>query len=192
VNCASARARGATNPAGMVVFEFPNTPDFPQLGLDGYLQLTTADDAAGGTKIVPWLYYFGFPISESQYALVDVPSFSLAVKVETPDDATQLAASVGLTYDPSAGYLIAIPTDCEFRLTNGVQISTSPVFPAIYGLDRNSTSIDALYDFASFAGLPAGSIDVIATPLALGKPSSRQTVSIRSGWTTAVTMLPTP
>jgi hypothetical protein len=46
--------------------------------------------------------------------------------------------------------------------------------------------------FASFTALPTGSIDVIATPLALGKASSHQTVNVRPGWVTEVVMMPTP
>jgi hypothetical protein len=196
VTCAHPKASGTTDPAGGVVLEFPNVANLSMLGLDAYLQLRTPDDAEAAAKIVPWLYYFGFPLSQPQYVATDSPSATLAIRVETIDDANRLAASVGITYDPSAGYLIAIPTDCEFRRASGLRVTTDPSYPmvqTIYGLDRSNTSTDAVTGFASFVGLPAGSVDVIATPLALGnKPSSRETVNVRSGWTTAVTMLPTP
>ena len=45
---------------------------------------------------------------------------------------------------------------------------------------------------ATFINVPAGLVDVVATPLALGKTSSHQSVIVRPGWITAVDMLPTP
>ncbi len=190
VNCtiASSMAHGTTDATGSVVFEIPNPENSIFLGLDGYIQLQSPD-------IVPWLYYWGFPLSKAAYTLVDSPSSQLGVKVLTPDDANNLFSQAGSTFDPSASTLVAIATDCEFRLAPEVLVATDPPYltvPETYDLSKSNTST-GMRGLAAFAGLPAGSIDVIATPLALGnKPSSRQMVTIRPGWVTAVTMLPTP
>jgi hypothetical protein len=118
----------------------------------------------------------------------------VSIKVVTADELNNLGTSLGVPYDPSASFLIAFVDDCGSTLAPGVQITTNPPYPTareIYGLSNTLTATDS-NGFASFAALPAGSIDVIATPLALGKASSHHTVNVRPGWVTDVGMFPTP
>jgi hypothetical protein len=58
-------------------------------------------------------------------------------------------------------------------------------------LDKTKTATTS-NGFATLAGLSTGSVDVIATPLVLTRPSSRETVNVRAGWVTVVIMAPTP
>jgi hypothetical protein len=187
VSCDNPRAHGSIGPSGTVVLEFPNPVDFKGLGLDGYVQLESPD-------FLPWLFYWGFPLSEPELVLVDSALWNLSIRVLTLDEANALGTSLGSSYDPGKSLLIATVHDCESRLAPGMKVTTNPAGPdagEFYGLSPALTATDS-YGFATLAGLPTGSVDVIATPLALGKPSSRQTVNVRPGWVTAPIMLPTP
>jgi hypothetical protein len=175
------------------VLQFPNPLSTGNLGLDGYVQLQSSPDAGADTKIIPWLYYWGFPLSEPQFALANIPGWSLAIRVVTPAELTQLGNAVGIPYDPSAGLVIAAPIDCNYLTGLGVQITTYPSYPnakELYGLDPTNQATDST-GTVTLGPLPAGSIDVIATPNATGRPSSRQQVYVRPGWVTAPMMFPT-
>lgn len=127
-------------------------------------------------------------------SLPPLPSCPRNFTPERQTPAVVLGTSLGVPYDPAASLLIAFVPDCESHFASGVQITTNPPYPnvhEIYGLSRTLTTTDG-NGFATFAALPTGSIDVIAAPLALGKPSSRQTVNVRPGWVTDVGMFPTP
>ena len=157
------------------------------LGLDGYVQLKSPD-------FPPYLYYWGFPLSEPEFQLADSPAWNVSIKVLTADELNQLGTSLGYPYDSSASLLIAFVVDCTSHFAPGVQIATDPPSPTgmtVYGLSRSLTATDG-NGFATFAALPTGSVNVTATPLALGKVSSRQTVNVRPGWVTNVGMFPTP
>jgi hypothetical protein len=185
--CAHPRAHGSTLANGQVVLQFPNPADATSLGLDGYVRLTSPE-------IAPYLYYWGFPLSEPEYVLVDSFQWKTAIKVLTPAELTTLSNSVGIPYDPAASVVIASALDCDARGAAGVQIKTDPVYPSVqevYDLDRTKTSTDNTA-FAAFGPVPAGNLDLIVTPLALGKPASRVTVNVRPGWITDVTIFPTP
>jgi hypothetical protein len=187
VNCDNPRAQGTIGLSGSVVLQFPNPLDFKGLGLDGYVQLQSPE-------FLPWLFYWGFPLSEPELVLADSPLWGLTIRVLTLNEASAVGTSLGGSYDPGKSLLIATVHDCESHIAPGVQVTTNPADPdagEFYGLSPTLTATDG-YGFATFAGLPTGSVDVIATPLALGKTSSRQTVTLRHGWVTAPIMLPTP
>jgi hypothetical protein len=77
----------------------------------------------------------------------------------------------------------------------GVVLTLDPLDPGVrvfYGLSLGLSETDSSHPFATFWNVPEGSVSMIATPNALGKPSSRQTVYVRAGWGTAVHMPPTP
>jgi hypothetical protein len=187
VNCDNPKAQGSIGPSGTVTLEFSNPVDLRGLGLDGYVQLMSAD-------FIPWLFYWGFPLSEPRYALVDLLNSTGAIRVLTSDEATALGLSLGYPYEPGKNLLIATVVDCDSHVAPEMQITTNPVDPdagEFYGLSPTLTATDS-YGFATLLELPNGSVEVIATPSALGTPSSRQTVNLRPGWVTAPTMLPTP
>ena len=187
VDCSSPRAQGTTDANGVIALQVPNPYGTTYLGLDGYIQLKSPD-------FLPYLYYWGFPLSEPEFPLVDSPNFTESIKVLTADEISQLATSLGEPYDPSETLLTAFAGDCAPHLAPDVQITTDPPYPGVlkvYGLSRTLTATD-VKGFATLAFLPAGSIDVVATPLATGKVSSRRTVYVRPGWVTEVAMFPTP
>jgi hypothetical protein len=188
VDCQNPVAHGSTGPAGRVVLSFREPTVNSFLGLDGYVQVTSPD-------IIPYRFYWGGPLSESHYELIDQTVGNIAIRLFTPNDAKQLGASIGIPYDPNATGLIAGVNDCELHASSGVQVAAEPTSPAVkeaYGLSRTAMATDMSNPYALIAYLPEGSVDVVATPLALGKASSRQTVTVRKGWFTFIDMLPTP
>jgi hypothetical protein len=84
LECTNAKAHGTTNEKGSVVLQFPNPLSTGNLGLDGYVQLQSSPDAGADTKIIPWLYYWGFPLSEPQFALANIPGWTLAIQSSRP------------------------------------------------------------------------------------------------------------
>ncbi len=190
VDCTSWLARGVTDTTGIVVLHVPNRVDMGFLGLDGYLQLTSPE-------IVSDMLYWGFPLSEPDYALTDAPAsgWNASLRVFTLEELNQLGSSLGIPYDPSLSLLIALVNDCEFRAAPDVEVKTNPGTPTVkefYGLSTTETATDPTYFSATFIGVPVGSIEVVATPRALNQPSSRETVNVRAGWVTGVMMAPTP
>jgi hypothetical protein len=133
-------------------------------------------------------------LSEPEYVLVDSGLWKTAIKVLTPAELTSLGNSLGIPYDPAGSLVIASALDCDAHGAAGVQIKTDPMYPSVqevYDLDTTRTSTD-VKAFAAFGPVPAGNLDLIVTPLALGKPASRVTVNVRPGWITDVTLFPTP
>ena len=126
VDCSSAVAHGSTDATGSVVLQVPNRVDMGFMGLDGYVQVLSPDDAVAGPKIVPYLYYWGFPLSEPEFAQTDAPAWNASLRVLTRDELDQLGTSVGVPYDPTSSLLVAFPTDCESRVAPGVEITTVP------------------------------------------------------------------
>jgi hypothetical protein len=188
IDCAHPVAHGSTNETGRVVvtFQEPGSTDFR--GFDGYVQLTSPE-------IVSYRWFWGGPLSESSLRLIDRPDSKAAIRVMTPADATQLGSGLGIAYDATVTALFALVVDCEWHPSSGVQVAISPTSPNVkefYGLSPTATVTDMSNPVVTFAYVPEGSVDVIATPMATRKPSSRQTVTVRKGWFTDIQMLPTP
>jgi hypothetical protein len=195
-SCASPKAHGVTDANGSLQLQFPNQPDplANYLGLDGYLQ---AKSLKSPPEIVPWRYYWGFPLSENEWDSSTDPAgrWNLALTVLTPGDAMALSGSTGITYNPMSSVIIALAVDCFDHGAPDVQIALDPQATAVktvYGLNPADTATNGTNTFVTFANAPEGTVNVVATPLGLGKVSSRQRVDVRAGWETVVGMLPTP
>jgi hypothetical protein len=195
LSCARPLAQGRTDSSGRVVLRVQQLQNLNNnyLGLDGYVELTSPD-------IVSWRFYWGFPLSEAEFKLIDVPNFfTNAIRVLTPAELTQQSSSLGLgPFDQKTVYLSAGPRDCEWRL-GSLQVTTNPTSPdvkEVYGIDPAATATDPNATFGGFvfmSNVPLGSVEVIATPVATpGKPSSRQSVTTRAGWWTYIPLVPTP
>jgi hypothetical protein len=191
-DCMRPKAQDKTDASGRVVLEFQNRPTrTSSLGLDGFLQLTQPDAAA------PLLVYWGFPLSEPQMAIADnadVPG-AHAVVLGDPKAFENLTTAFGITVDPSRGQVIAEVVDCMGAPAPGVALSLEPLdsdVVIIHSFSPGQSATSGSLNTAFMFNVPAGAVNVIATPQALGRPSSKQAISVRAGWAAEVSMLPTP
>ncbi len=167
--------------------QVPNQAQVSGLGLNGYLLLTSP-------SIVPDLFYWGFPLSESAFGISsDAPFFYNPVRVVTPDEQAALAESLGITPDSTKGTLAIVVGDCRLHGAPGVQVTTNVMgLRAAYDLSPTLTETNST-GVVSFANVPPGRVDLTASPVALGgKASSHMTVTVRAGFETTVIMMPTP
>jgi hypothetical protein len=179
-------AHDRTDATGRVTFEFPNKGARPLLGFEGFLRVTS--EAASFDRL------WGFPPSEAQYAMTDEDHWFNAAHYGSLEEFAALFAAAGVTLDPGHGLVIATISDCNWEASPDVEVTLDPPDPGVYagyGLQPNASATDS-GGAVTFANVPPGVVTVIATPRRLGKPSSRQVVSVRAGWAVAVQMLPTP
>jgi hypothetical protein len=177
-DCTRPTQTGKTGPDGRLMMRFP--VGFG--GLGGYLLVTSP-------KSVPVLTFYTYPLTEP---VVDVfiPAFD-------PSQVADALKAVGVVQDPSRGYVIADVQDCQGSAAAGVKVTTSgdPIAQEYYAANgapaRGATST-ARDGTVYIANAPAGSLDLVATPEALGRPSSRMTIYVRPGAISRVVLLPTP
>lgn len=152
-----------------------------------YLQITSP-----GT--VPYLYYWGFALSEAQFFLTDGPFNQSAMLVNTSDELQQTASALGVTLDPMRGVVVAVVADSNGGVAPNVRVtsnSTDSLIREFYGGSTTAAATDSS-GLAEFLNVPVGTIDLTATPVVTGKASSRVTVQVRAETETVVTMRPTP
>jgi hypothetical protein len=182
--CDHAKVEDKTVASGRVVLPFQN-------GLDGYVQV-----ASQAQEFVNGLMYWGFPLSEAHYALIDdTDDWRHAFHFLTRDALKGVTDAAEVIQDPSRGFVLVDPVDCQGQPAPGVVLTLDPPDPGVrvfYGLSLGLSETDRSNSFATFWNVPIGAVSVIATPDAVGKPSSRQTVYVRAGLGTIVHMLPTP
>jgi|HubBroStandDraft_6_1064221.scaffolds.fasta_scaffold143327_2 hypothetical protein len=179
--CDSPITDGTTNDAGTVPLTFPTIDNVTGFGLNGYLQIDSST-----MSVVPYLYYWGFPLSERQW-----PAYYY---LEAPDYFTMTNALIDVTPDPSRGYVFAVAYDCLSNAAPGVMITAGAPDAGVQAFDINGTP-NAPTDVTGVIGLynvPAGLTEVTATPLVLGRASSKVSVSVRPGTISAVLLFPTP
>jgi hypothetical protein len=180
LDCLHPLQQGSTDGTGRVVLQVQNP------GLECYLQVTSPD-------IVPSLYYMGAPAVESKVVETADSNFG-AVPVFKPADLQRFFDSSGDTWDKSRGAILAHSEDCHLHWAPGVQIAISPTdaeVHVLYGMNSTATETDS-FGYAFFANAPTGTVEVVATPLALGKRSSQRNVIVRPGWFTSMHLLPGP
>ncbi len=190
VDCNLHLADGQTNDAGRVVMQVPNQmQQLGGLGLNGYVQYMD-----GG--IVPELFYWGFPLSESALeSISDPPFFTSPPRPLKPAEYQTLTMDFGIVLDPSLGGLGIIVADClghpapNVRVTTNVSASSTRT---VYGTSATAQVTDTT-SLVTISNVPPGNVDLTAAPTALGGTvSSHMSVTVRAGSITAVTMLPTP
>jgi hypothetical protein len=194
VNCANPVGDqiGTTDATGSVTLidSSPTTSNGQNYGLDGYLDL--APPATSPQEILPTLVYWNFPLSEPDADLVT------KIPVFMPGELDAISNAAGVTRDPSLGIIGLVALDClgvmapgvTFALTSGGGADTKIVYILTQGADQLGPTDDN--GAALFVNVPAGPVTVTATPIALGRVSSRASVFVRAGEITEVNMSPTP
>jgi hypothetical protein len=140
---------------------------------------------------VPNIVYWGYPMSEANNPL-PMDAYGLNITVEEDE---QLAAALGVTVDPTRGQIFANVEDCLFNSAPGVQVTLDNHDPAIhefYGIGNLMPTATDQTGVAIFTNVPVGNVNVTATPLSIGAPSSKVTVQVRAGWLTGANLFPTP
>jgi hypothetical protein len=160
-------------------------------GLDGYLALSAP-------SLYPTLVYWGFPLSQVHGSIADpIPVFSVS---DWSVLGTLLSSNVA-TLDPARGAVIGAVLDCFGTLAPGTAVAlsgpdTSGAMPVYFRSDFTLVGgPGALTDttgVAIFVNVPPGIVDVIATPVSIGRPSSRVSVLVKAGTVTEVNLSPTP
>jgi hypothetical protein len=179
--CEHPLASGTTDDKGRVVLTCPNKGTTTFFGFDGYVQLISDQ--------IHQLTIWGHPLSEAQAAR-DTSLFSNVFAVLTPEELRTLG---GVPPDSDHGIIVAGALDCQQWNASEVEFTLDPpadVAP-VYGFIPSLTATNS-GGYASFSHVRPGVVEVIATPKALGRPSSRQSVLVRAGWVTGIVMLPTP
>jgi hypothetical protein len=179
IDCLHPLSHGSTDPSGRVVLQ-------AHTGVDHYVQVTSPD-------IVPSLNYPGAPAAESKFVQTADSHFG-PLGVFKPADLQRFYDVYRDTWDKRYGAIIAHSWDCHLHQpAPGVQIAipTAPDVSVLYGMTATATETDGS-GIALFGNVPAGTVDVVATPRALGKPSSQKNVIVRPGWVTNLLLVPTP
>ncbi len=182
--CVRPLATARTDASGLAVLKFPNPPDAEGLGLDGFLQVSSADGS-----YVPSLIYWGYPLSE--------PTAGVAWEFATPSENQELSTNIGgVTPDPKRGYLDVAVVDCSWGYAPHAQVTIDPGDAGtteVYGTTGNLalTSTDQS-GLVFILNVPAATnVRVTATPLGMDRPASVDSVQVRAGWITGITMYPT-
>lgn len=88
-------------------------PDF-----EGYLRVT-GQVSSRDTDAMPTTIFFKPPVVE--------PDKELVVRMVDLATFTALAEAAGVTLDPARGHIVALPTDCDDELAEGVAAAGAPV-----------------------------------------------------------------
>ncbi|HEY3818495.1 MAG TPA: hypothetical protein VGL81_15080 [Polyangiaceae bacterium] len=166
------------------------------LGLNGFLDIQ-------GPTLYPTLSYWGFPLTVLDGTIaVPIPTFSI-------QDWNLIwsygVAAPGVTLDPTLGVVFAVALDCFGNPAPGVAFSLSgpgvgtpppkPLYPSGASPTIAISTTDTVTESSGtgiFINVQPGPVDVIATPAALGGPSSRVSVYVQAGTLTGVGLNPTP
>ena len=175
VDCTSPLNAGSvTSPEGSIAFMAP-------AGFDGYVLLRDA-------KIVPTLFFFGGPITQSEQ-LPPVPLPSSAV-------VTALTAQTGTPLQSGHGLIVLQTNDCGRRSSAGISISTDDgdeATHAFYWIGGLPTTGAKMTDQAGFGGLvnaPEGAVAVTGSLADTGRKLATTGLLVRSGYLTFVRMVP--
>jgi hypothetical protein len=182
--CAMSIDHAMTDDAGLVqLVDDTGSPNGGPYGLNGLLSVSSP-------ALVPTLIYWGFPLSEL-HGLFGTP-----LPVFSPTDLQGLAL-LGVTVDPTRGHVALIATDCLGNQASGVTFSAtgidaSTVLRYAAGNSLSATGPTDYHGAAFFFNVPAGPVDIQATPASLGSVSGRQSVVVQAGWITEVSIAPSP
>jgi len=183
VPCAAPVAQGVTGDDGMV--KLVQHRDAGPIVATGYLDLSSD----GG--IIPQLYFWSFPFSQSPASL-----FALTV---TMPEATAVAASLGVTQDSSKGAVLVGSRDCIQTYAAGLTFAITPKASdtRIFYRDMNSFSPTLTETtstgggFAIIYNVPSGAATLTAK-VAGGPIIGQFPLYVRGGGITEVLALPAP
>jgi hypothetical protein len=177
---------GTTDGTGNLVLPVPASMVGTELAADSYVQVTS-----GST--VPLFFFWGYPITQPRVA---IGASGQTVFVETAAEARNSAQ--GIVLDPTRGTLLFVVSDCACVPATGVDVAIDRMDSAVrrfYGTNYDFAATQTGAGGSSFGGffdVPAGTVNVTATPVSLGKVASRYTVFVEAGAVTQVMMYPTP
>ncbi|MGO9834100.1 MAG: carboxypeptidase-like regulatory domain-containing protein [Polyangiaceae bacterium] len=173
---------GTTDPTGRIDYTIQNLPDSDGLGLSGYWEISQSQ--VYGTQLLAW----GFPLSTARFS----HSGSLASQSVTQE----LFSAIGITQDPSRGMISAQVFDCDGNPAPNVKITTDindPLVHETYGISGVTTNtVTDSTGIVIFSNVPVGVATLIASPVALGKPSSNEAVLVEAAAWSYMPMPVTP
>jgi hypothetical protein len=177
-----------TNTLGQVSLKFAHLA----IGINGYLKITS-----GAT--VPEYFYWGFPLSQSQFVAGQVSSGSArGIAVTTVAEFQSLSQQIAANLDAGLGDtpLGVYAVDCMHMPAAGVKVTLSPADTQTIAIQGPSLAPgDPITDSRGsllFVNVPAGLLTVTATPMVLGRASGTVSARVRAGTTTTVVVGPTP
>jgi len=175
---------GTTDATGRVEFSIQNLPDAVGLGLNGYWEISQSP--VYGTQLLAW----GFPLSTARFS----HSGSLASQSVTQ----ALFSAIGITQDSSRGMISAQVFDCDGNPAPNVKITTDINDPLMlihetYGISGVTTNTETdSTGIVIFSNVPVGVATLIASPVALDKPSSTEAVLVEAAAWSYMPMPVTP
>jgi hypothetical protein len=180
--CTSPLSDGGTDTTGYVSLTLPQGVGGP--GFDGYYQLWSPD---GG--VVPTLGYLSTPLREA--------AVHFTLSFIAPTDLQGVLTGLGVTQG-SGGYIAVIAYDCFDNKAPGVRFSVNAaadagvqIFYLQGALPTSGATMTDPSGAALITNVPAGTIDIVATPSDLGgQPSGHLTVSVEEGKVTQVLLFP--
>jgi hypothetical protein len=152
------------------------------LGVTTFIRFSSA-------STYPALYFPGYPVTEP-VAPISNPYVFLTPTSHTP---------VG--WDPNLGLLDAVAYDCLGTTGPGVAVTIDVDAGAVPFCIESAQTLKTGVNVTAATGasygcgymnVPPGLVTVTATPLALGRPSSRMTVVVEAGTITTVFLYPMP
>jgi hypothetical protein len=184
VPCSSPQTTAATDAKGQAHLVLTSPPG-EIYGFQGYFDLTSP-----GQSLVHYLYFLPFPLSEPQAQLQVI---SLA-----PSSLQALVSLAHITLDPNRGHVAVSSVDCLLILSSGVTFTaqgtdsqTQQVYYQGGALGTTATSTDQS-GLVFFFNVPPGPVHIEATPLVLGRVSSRVDLVVQAGAISFAEALPTP
>jgi hypothetical protein len=181
IDCSTSYAHGTTDANGEVSLPFQNVTaaGSAQYGLEGYLKISRAD-------LETTYLYWGFPLSGSV--------LSTLAEVTTLSEAASLSASVNITPDPTRGTVSVATYDCQDSPAAGVQVTLAPADSATKSfstLGASATATDSS-GVIIFVNVPAGDVQITATPPGSSQASSHVGANVRPQALTTIVAYPTP
>ena len=182
IDCADPLGRGTSDPTGvasMLVTNAANTAGQLNLGVTGYLKVTSPDYG-------PYYEFWGFPLSESDLYIYG--------ELSTPASQQQITAAVGVALEPSRGIVSVAVYDCAENPAAGVDVSLSSADSSTRSFSPASAETATTDDTAIliFLNVPVGHVQITAKPKALPGPSSVIGANVWAGAITQVFVLPSP
>jgi hypothetical protein len=188
--CDPAIDHGTTDASGSATLTDNTTINGNNLGLDGYIDVSSQHDVMG-LSLFPTIIYWGFPLSEANGRLGEpIPLFSAA-------GLAGLTQFNGLSLRADRGHVAVVALDCFGYQAAGVTFSLvasdgstmSPFYVA--GTALSSTGGTDGTGSAFFLNVPPNDATVSAMPSGATVAASTQRVNVRAGILTEVSMAPT-
>jgi hypothetical protein len=180
-DCSMSYAHGTTGVDGKIALPFRNVSGTTAggYGLEGYLKIS-------GPDLEPTYIYWGFPLSGS--------SLYLPAEVTTLSENAGLYEEANVKPDPTRGSVAVATFDCQFGGAAGVEVKLDPADPATQSFSTTyaSTTMTDSQGIIIFTNVPAGAVQVTATPPGLSRASTHVSATVRPQANTIILAFPTP